>query len=39
MMKQLIRIGFLAAVVTVAGYFTDINAQSVTGSIANGTVT
>ena len=39
MMKQLIRIGFLAAVIVVAGYFTSINAQSVSGSIANGAVT
>lgn len=38
-MKQLIRIGFLAAAVVLVGCFTSINAQSVSGSIANGTVT
>lgn len=39
MMKQLIRVGFWAAVVATTGYFTSINAQSVSGSIASGTVT
>lgn len=38
MIKQLVKIGFLAAVIAFAGYFTSINAQSVSGSIANGTV-
>ena len=39
MMKQLIRVGFFAAIIAAAGYFTNIDAQSVSGSIANGTVT
>ena len=39
MMKQLVRIGSLVASVVVSGYFTSINAQSVSGSIGNGTIT
>ena len=38
-MKQLIKVGSLTAAVLVLGYFTSINAQSVIGSIANGSVT
>lgn len=39
MMKQLVKIGFLAAVIVVSGYFTTMDAQNVSGSIGNGTVT
>ena len=39
MMKQLIRVGFLAAAFVLTSYVTSINAQSVSGSIGNGTVT
>ena len=38
-MNKLCRIGFLAAVVFLSGYLTSTNAQSVSGSIANGSVT
>lgn len=39
MMKQIMKVGILAAVIAIAGYFTNIDAQSVSGSIGNGTVT
>ncbi len=39
MMKQLMKIGFLAALILAAGDVASTTAQSVTGSIANGTVT
>ena len=39
MMKHLIRVGILVAVTFFAAFVTSVNAQSVTGSIANGTVT
>ncbi len=39
MIKQLVRVGFLATIVIAVGFFTSINAQSVSGSIGNGTVT
>lgn len=39
MMKQLVKIGFLAAVIVVSGYFTTMDAQNVSGWIGNGTVT
>jgi hypothetical protein len=39
MLNRLIRIGTIAAVVASAGYLSTIKAQSVTGSIANGTIT
>ncbi len=39
MMKQIMKVGILAGVIAIAGYFTNIDAQSVSGSIGNGTVT
>lgn len=39
MLKTVYRIGFLAAAIVVAGYFSGVNAQSVSGSIAGGSVT
>src|SRR4051794_16201954 len=39
MMNKLCRIGFLAAAFAISGYLTTTNAQSVSGSIANGSVT
>ena len=38
-MKKIMRTGILAAVIVAAGYLTSINAQTVTGSIGNGTFT
>ena len=39
MMKQILKFGILASVMAIAGHFTNIDAQSVSGSIGNGTVT
>lgn len=38
-MKEIMRAGILAAVIAAAGFLTSINAQTVTGSIGNGTFT
>ena len=39
MLKRFCRIGSFAAVIVLSGYFASANAQSVSGSIGNGTVT
>ena len=39
MLKKISKIGFLTAVIVLAGAFSIVKAQTVTGSIGNGTVT
>ncbi|MEP6788443.1 MAG: hypothetical protein ABJB40_08430 [Acidobacteriota bacterium] len=39
MLKRFYKIGFLAVMIAVSGYFSSANSQSVTGSIGKGTVT
>ena len=39
MLKAIYRIGFLTAAIIVSGHFMSVNAQSVSGSIGNGTFT
>jgi hypothetical protein len=39
MLNKLCRIVFLAVLFAVSGYFAGVNAQSLSGSIANGTIT
>ena len=39
MMKKLMKVGILAGLIAISGYFTNTDAQSVSGSIGKGTVT